>query len=226
MSCHFCIRSVARLCGLIALLVGASACSDGRDRPPLTSPAPTPAVPSVTYTISGVVSTPHASGPTLLPGITVRDSVSGRSTTTDTKGFYMLSGLRAGTTAIVVTGAGYVSLTQVIVITAETSFDVELIRIPTYTLSGIVFEETAAGRAPVEAVSVYCDSCGEGHVFSTTDAQGFYSFTGVLAGTYPLIIWKEGYTVVGSTHSQPDGSGTLVPQVHADTSYDIQLARQ
>lgn len=220
------IRSVAALGGILVLVVIASACGGNDPWPPLTSPAPTPSVPSVTYTLSGVVSTAGASGPTFVEGATVRDSVSGKTATTDTNGRYSLSGLPARTTAIVVSVDGYVAVTQVMTIEGDTSFDVELVRVPRYTLSGVVFEETATGRSPVEAVNVYCDSCGEGHVFSTTDARGFYSFTGVLEGAYTLIIWKAGYTVVGSTGSYPDASGTKVPLVHGDTQYDIQLVRQ
>ena len=40
---------------------------------------------------------------------------------------------------------------------------------PQYTLSGVVFEQTATGQAPLENVQLYCESCGEigiGHTFA------------------------------------------------------------
>jgi hypothetical protein len=44
-----------------------------------------------------------------------------------------------------------------------------------FTLSGVVFEATADGNAPVGDVNLYCDSCGAGdHTFIDSDANGAF----------------------------------------------------
>ena len=99
------------------------------------------------------------------------------------------------------------------------------------TLSGLVFEETPTGRAPIAGVDVYCEPCGaETHTWAKTDSQGFYSFAGVwIGGHFPtrISIWvgKDGYT-------DPDGVShpTNLPKpgwrevvVDGDTLFDMQL---
>src|SRR6185503_11290352 len=70
-----------------------------------------------------------------------------------------------------------------------------------YTLSGMVFEITSAGRIPVENVEVYCDGCGSevGHTFVYTDGGGFYSFGWTYDGVNPLLVSKLGYRLVNPT---------------------------
>lgn len=86
------------------------------------------------------------------------------------------------------------------------------------TLSGMVFEETATGPAPIDGVGVYCEPCGaETHTWAKTDSHGLYSFTGVWTdGRVParITIWveKDGYT-----------GGWREVVVDGDTRFDMQL---
>jgi hypothetical protein len=99
------------------------------------------------------------------------------------------------------------------------------------SLSGVVFEVTATGHVPIPGVSVYCDACGEfGHTAKTTDKDGFYSFSGDIAGgggmwlppsnTAYLIVRKEGYR---DPPGLPPGPRDVT--VKGDTRFDIQLVR-
>ena len=89
------------------------------------------------------------------------------------------------------------------------------------TLSGMVFEETTTGHAPIDDVGVYCEPCGaETHTWAKTDSHGFYSFTGVWTdGRFParIVIWveKDGY-IPGWREVVVDG----------DTRFDMQLVRR
>jgi hypothetical protein len=105
------------------------------------------------------------------------------------------------------------------------------------TVAGVVYEVTATGQAPVADVSIYCDVCGaDGHTWKTTDANGYYSFSGDLAtgggvwlgakGPVGLIVTKTGYRVVNAATTFPDGSASVSIVVHGDSRLDIQLARQ
>jgi hypothetical protein len=101
----------------------------------------------------------------------------------------------------------------------------------TFTISGVVFELTAAGRAPLDNVDLYCDSCGEigvGHTFTRTDTNGYYTFVGVFAGSNPIQVSKAGYR---DPTGAPMGAGS--PQwfmrqvtVVGDTRLDIELVRK
>jgi hypothetical protein len=101
-----------------------------------------------------------------------------------------------------------------------------------YTLSGVVFEMTSAGRTPIEGVGVYCELCGaETHTWATTDSNGFYSFAGVWnAGVdiTPLWVFKEGYGDPPGFATPPNvpGPGWRGVSVSRDTRFDIELARK
>lgn len=98
----------------------------------------------------------------------------------------------------------------------------------TYTLSGVVSEETAAGRVPAESVQLYCDSCGspDGHTFTSSDANGFYSFSWARNGVHPLLVWKDGYVVVDPSGTLSDGRAVKNATVDGDTRFDIQIVRR
>jgi hypothetical protein len=97
----------------------------------------------------------------------------------------------------------------------------------TYTLSGVVSEVTAAGNVAAEGVELYCDSCGspDGHTFTSSDANGFYSFAWARNGVHPLLVWKEGFVVVGPSGAVSDGRAVNAT-VAGDTRLDIQIARR
>jgi hypothetical protein len=99
---------------------------------------------------------------------------------------------------------------------------------PTYTLSGVVSELTAAGKAPAEGVRLYCDSCGspDGHTFTSSDGNGYYSFSWARNGVHPLLVWKDGYDVVDPTGRLADGTAVTNATVDGDTRFDIQIVRR
>ena len=105
------------------------------------------------------------------------------------------------------------------------------------SLSGFVSEVTPTGLVPVPGVSVYCDACGEvGHSARTTDASGFYSFSGDIArggGVWlsasfitPLIVTKEGYRDPPGLPPGPVSQGWREVTVRGDTQFDIELVRR
>ena len=101
------------------------------------------------------------------------------------------------------------------------------------TLSGVVYEETPTGRVPIEDVEVYCEPCGpETHSGAFTDANGFYSFTGVLVTSGPTPIWigKDGYAdpagLPRPTPPNPTGPGWREVTIDGNTRFDAQLVKQ
>ena len=106
-----------------------------------------------------------------------------------------------------------------------------------FALSGVAYESTRTGRVPLEGVTVYCDACGrEGHSWSYTDRDGQYGFSGDIAtgggvflaadSTTHLWVSKDGYDVVGSDRTLPDGSGRKIVRLNGDTIFDIELVRR
>lgn len=97
-----------------------------------------------------------------------------------------------------------------------------------HTLSGLVFESTATGRVPVEGVHVYCDGCGSpvGHTSVFTAADGLYSFGWAYDSVLPLLVQKQGYTVVGATAILSDGFARRSVTINGDTQFDIELVRR
>jgi hypothetical protein len=151
-------------------------------------------------------------------GVLVQEANSRRQVRTGADGLYTLSGVSGASNSISVSGLFYVTQTRALTISADTRLDITVVRVPTYTLSGVVFEVTPAGRVPIAEVSVYCDSCGSpsGHTFVTTDARGFYSFDWTANGSVSLIVEKSGFRL-------PGGS---IATVNGNTQFDIELVRQ
>jgi hypothetical protein len=101
------------------------------------------------------------------------------------------------------------------------------------TLSGVVFEQTPNGRAPIAQVEVYCEPCGvETHTFATTDSDGSYRFTGVWTDGFPtrISITKAGYAdppgLPKPTPPNPSGAGWREVAVNGDTRFDVELIRR
>ena len=188
-----------------------------------------------TFTVSGVVSTLTPTGLVPIAGVRV-DFAGGAGlvtelvTTTDTNGFYTMKGVDATTTRVSASKAGYENSSQNVTIGEDTRVDLRLTPVGTFTISGTVFELTAAGRIPLEA-DLYCDSCGEigvGHTATKTDANGFYRFVGVFAGSNPILVSKAGYQ---DPAGQLIGSGSAPwysrqVSVVGDTRLDIELVRK
>ena len=112
----------------------------------------------------------------------------------------------------------------------------------TYTLTavslhGLVYEETATGRAGIAGAAVYCEVCGEDtHSWAIADASGFYRFSSDLATGGGVWLRPGAVTVVGVEHDgyqDPpgvplmfNGPGWRQVMVTADTRFDIQLVRR
>jgi len=213
-----------RLAIVVTLATLLTACDDRRSPvfpgPPAVPTPPT--APAVTYTLSGTVSEDGPTGVTPLEGAVIVVHPSGQRATTDREGFYSLAGVSALPISVMVSKSGYLTQSRTMTLSGDTRVDLQISRIVTYTLSGVVFELTAAGRVPIEGVSVYCDSCGspDGHTFASSDDNGYYSFAWTNNGATPLYVWKTGYQLAGPA---PD---RIVATVSGDTRFDIELIRR
>jgi hypothetical protein len=197
------------------------------------SSSPTsPNATGASYTVSGVVVALTAAGLGPVEGVlVVADSPVGTTNhdtliaTTGKDGLYSLT-VDAGVRSLLLSRAGYVTDQKSVTVSGDTRFDIQIVRVATHSLSGVVSEMTSAGLAPVEGVEVYCDSCGDyGHTSAYTDANGFYNQAEAHAGITALLIYKNGYDVVGAT-TTPGGFGRREAMVNGDTRFDIQVVRR
>jgi hypothetical protein len=164
-------------------------------------------------------------GPVPVEGVRVTVSASNQVAMTDGNGFYSIAGVKAADGFVSAIKEGYSTATAVFRATADTRLDIRVERIVTYTLSGMAYEQTPAGRVPIPGIVLYCDGCGSpvGHTFVTTDADGLYSLSWVPAGiTYLQIMGKEGYQYVGPA-STTYGVPVATP---GDTRFDVEFVRR
>jgi len=108
-------------------------------------------------------------------------------------------------------------------------------RVADFTLSGLVFEMTPTGRAPIDNVRVFLSDDQD----ILTDANGLFSFTPVwvcpctyppwLAADHTIIsVTKDGYT---DPPGQPElpaykGPGWRVVPIYGDMRFDVELVRR
>ena len=212
-----------RLSVPLTLAILVCACSSSPTSPKATG---------ASYTVSGVVVALSAAG--LMPVEDVRvtaDAPVGSTNhdtlgaTTGKDGLYSLT-VDAGVRSLLLIRSGYVTAEKSVTVSGDTRFDIQIVRVATYSLAGVVFEMTPAGVAPVEGVEVYCDSCGDyGHTSVHTDANGFYNQADAHLGITALLIYKNGYDVVGATPTA-GGFGRREATVNGDTRFDIQVVRR
>ena len=102
------------------------------------------------------------------------------------------------------------------------------------TLSGVVFELTPSGRAPIEGVTLHCGACGaETHAWAYTNSKGHYEFIGVWLDGSPatdISVEKDGFgdppgrPTPGLPH--PYGPGWRTVTIDGNTRFDIELVRR
>jgi hypothetical protein len=213
---------------LFVSLAALSACNGGRT---LSNPT-APSAPPTTVAVSGVVSALTPAGVMPVAGVRVEmQGGIGRFATTDVNGFYSVQTVSGAPTLVSASKFGYDTHRQSVTVTEDTHLDIRLTPVTTFTISGVVFELTAAGREPLDNVDLYCDSCGEigvGHTFTRTDTNGHYTFVGVFPGNNPILVSKAGYQ---DPAGQLIGSGSTPwyarqVSVVGDTLMDIELVRK
>jgi hypothetical protein len=98
-------------------------------------------------------------------------------------------------------------------------------------LSGVIYESTPTGHAPIPFAVVYCERCGEiTHTWATADANGFYRFPGDLAtgGGIWLSPGQPTSIVVRGVNfdQQPWLGRNLDVPITGDTRFDAELVRR
>jgi hypothetical protein len=99
------------------------------------------------------------------------------------------------------------------------------------SLSGLIYESTPTGRAPIPGAVVYCERCGEiTHTWATADANGFYRFPGELTtgGGIWLSPGQPTPILVGGVNFEPQPwlGRSLSVTITGDTRVDVELVRR
>lgn len=209
---------------LVALAAAVTGCENARatiPTAPTTSTRPT-------ATLSGLVFSVTPAGLRPVGGATVRLEIGSyrQDALTDQSGRYRLAELYDGRSTVTTMLEGYDTDIRPVTVSGDAVLDIGIVARVPYTLSGLVFEETPTGRAPVADVEIYCDSCGSpnGHTVVYTDANGFYSLAWTYNGANPLFVTKANYEIADP--KLKDGFGRVTPIVGGDTRFDVQLARR
>jgi len=203
---------------ILAILVSACGGPGSRSLTP-------PSTPAATHVVSGVIAEMTPAGLVPVEGVRVEEATSRQAATTDRTGFFSMSGVPAVHALFSARKDGYQIVTKDVQINGDTRLDMEIVRLVSYTLSGVAFEVTATGQSPLEGVEVYCDGCGSpvGHTFAYTNEDGFYSFSWAFNGATPLLVTKAGYDVLNTVGTFP---GQVVATVNGDTRFDLKLVRR
>ena len=198
-----------RQTGLALTIVLLAACGGSN---PITGPDP---VPGSAVRVYGLVTeTLPAVGLRPVEGAVVE--VAGVSAVTMADGTYNISStsLWPGLAAtFVVRRAGTLVAQREVVLALETRADFTFDAAPLSSLSGIVYEATAAGRAPLANVHV---ENSNNHESTQTDSEGRYRLSAIEDQQVTLYVTKAGYFVISQR----------TVTVHGDQTLDIELIRQ
>jgi hypothetical protein len=200
--------------------------------------------------LSGVIVAQTAAGLLPVEGVLVQINML-KPAITDSAGFYSIPGLTLGglsqNTAVgpfnTVTAwkPTFVNDSRTVTIGGDTRHDIQLVRRPTFTLSGVVSEMTPRGVVPIAGVDIHdwscdpvfpgnrlptpADGCSTGHGQSTTtDARGHYRFSGVYASRNYVCAMKPGYER-NAVDPECEGYSSLLT-LNGDTEFDIALTRR
>jgi hypothetical protein len=176
------------------------------------------------FAVSGVVTEMTDEGEVAVEGMRITESGTLTSVLTDARGAYRLGGLRRSTFNLLMSAPGYVNASKAVTSRSEIQIDIRVVRIQSFVLSGMVYENTPDGRVPLDGVVLYCDGCGSlvGHTFVTTDPNGLYRFEWTLNGkNWIQFISKDGYRYAG-----PLEPGGIPVNVNGNTRFDIELVKR
>ena len=217
-----------RFSALLSLAILLSACDGGDSNPSFRNPMTPSPTEIVGYALSGSISELTAAGAVPVTEALVEERPSGQMAITDATGRYSISGLSAAAHSLRVTKDGYTTQIKDVTLRGDMQLDIRLDRIASYILSGVIFEITGSGKAPIEDVEVYCDSCGSpvGHTFVYTGADGSYSLAWAVNGVHPLFVTKPGYEIWDPSGTLLDQFGRIKATVQGDTQFDVRLVRK
>lgn len=95
------------------------------------------------------------------------------------------------------------------------------------SLSGVVYESTSAGWAPIAGALVYCELCGElTHTWATADTDGRYRFSGDVAtggGVWLSPGIRTPVSVQAKGYQNPPGISERYVLITGDTQFDMQM---
>lgn len=224
------MKDVLSALSILLLLVVVSACSPSSN--PLL-PTPAPAGPAAPFVISGIVFGVNAGARAPLPGAIVETADLGE-TVTDADGRYELHGVtRVRSLLVTVRKAGYVPVGVTVALTNDIHVDFTLLGTISYTLSGVVSDETPNGAVPAEGVLIFIQSCQDPprclvnvQASVTTDASGAYRFAGLFGGQNSAAIWlsRNGHDLQDTPPEPTPCDGCFrILTIEGDTRLDILL---
>lgn len=199
-------ESLARHITLIATIVALSVACGSEPFQPTTAPTPQPP----TFVLTGTVMEARAGVRSPARDVAVEISTTHR-TVTDRAGNFSIPGLAEGTHVLHVRGFLYEPLSTTVRIQGDTRIDLEIVPLPIYAVSGIVYEETADGPIPVTDVFV---NNSDIHSSTRTDAAGAYRVF-ALRGPAVISFSKSGYV---------DQARAIV--MEGDVRLDVKLVRR
>jgi hypothetical protein len=176
------------------------------------------------FTISGTITELTPDGEAPVDGVKIQESGTRSFVLTDATGTYRLGNLRLPSFTIVISKAGYDSITTPVTATSDVQINRRITRFLAFVLSGLVYETTPSGRVPLNGVVLYCDGCGspDGHTFVTTDANGLYAFEWTRNGkNWIQFVSKDGYRYAG-----PIELFGIPVTVDGNTTFDIELVKR
>ncbi|HEX7391461.1 MAG TPA: carboxypeptidase-like regulatory domain-containing protein [Thermoplasmata archaeon] len=141
-------------------------------------------------TLAGVV----RSGTLLVVGVNVTMEGTTYYNISGSDGSYIISNLTAGTYTVVVIKAGYATQTipdLVIISGTETVLNIDLVGLPGAILRGVVY--LSDSQQPLTNVQVTIIDLRPQPRSTSTNINGEFEFTGLLAGNYTIRLEKTGY---------------------------------
>ncbi|MBI4914473.1 MAG: carboxypeptidase regulatory-like domain-containing protein [Acidobacteria bacterium] len=125
----------------------------------------------------------------VLSGATV--TCGGKTITTDANGYYTLTGIGSGAQTLAFTKPGYDPFSRSVTITAGQTLNAGDNYLTATPTTGGVTGRLHVGSATGAALSGATVTCGGKTI--TTDANGYYTLTGIASGTKTLAFSKSGY---------------------------------